>query len=451
MRCLALAISVAWLLSCAAYAQQQSGSGNGGAAAAIPAIDSTREILLTFEDRGLARTTNTGPGHYFRRGSAYQGTTWSRSRAADIARDYPVNMVLEWPIRALGVHCVVYRVDDTQSVDSVIAHLLADSRVKSVQRMNTFRSLAGEDPYKPLQTSFNEMQVEAVHRWATGAGIRIAIIDTGVDFNHPDLDGQVAEKVDLTGSGMNFEDDIHGTAVAGIIGALSENGLGIEGVAPDALLLALRACWPERSGAIAAVCNSLTLARALDTAILLKTAIVNLSLTGPPDPLVGDLLKIALLDGIIIVAAEPDPASPPGFIDGIEGIIRVSSRGGQGDSLPSGRRGANTIVAPGSELLTTFPRGTYNFASGSSFAAANVSGVIALLLELQPGLSSQGIEKLLLLGMAESTSGESKPLSMGFNVCRVAAQLRPDCVCADSNPDKLLVQRAPAEKFGLWQ
>jgi subtilisin family serine protease len=315
--------------------------------------------------------------------------------------------------------------------------------------MNTFRALAGEDPYKPLQTSFNEMQVEAVHRWATGSGIRIAIIDTGVDVNHPDLDGQVAEKVDLTGSGLSFEDDIHGTAVAGIIGALSENGLGIEGIAPDARLLALRACWPERSGAIAAVCNSLTLARALDTAILLKTGIVNLSLTGPPDPLIGDLLKVALRDGIIVVAAEPGPASPPGFIDGIDGIIRVSSQGGQGDPPLSGNRGADTIMAPGNDLLTTFPRGTYNFASGSSFAAASVSGIIALLLELQPGLSSQHIEQLLFLGMGQTSNGETRPVSTVFNVCRVAAELRPDFVCADAATSNLLVQKSPAGNFGL--
>ncbi len=297
--------------------------------------------------------------------------------------------------------------------------------------MNTFRALGSEDPYKPLQTSFNDMQIEAVHRRATGAGIRIAIIDTGVDFKHPDLTGQVAEQVDLTGSALNFEDDIHGTAVAGIIAALSENGLGIEGVAPDARLLALRACWPEQSGEIAAVCNSLTLARALDTAILLKTTIVNLSLTGPTDPLVQDLLRVALGDGIIIVAAEPEAPSPLGFIEGIDGIIRVRSSGSQ-DVTEAAWREVATIMAPGSDVLTTFPNGSYNFASGSSFAAASVSGIIALLLELEPGMSSQRVEQLLLHGMEEPTSGEASPVTASFNVCRVAAQLRPDVVCADS-------------------
>ncbi len=446
MRRLARTISIACLLSCATYAQQQPGAGNGGAA--TPAMYSSREILLTFDDRGLARTTNTGPGRYFRRGSAYQGTAWSRSRAADIADDYPVDTVLEWPIRALGVHCVVYRVDDAQVLEGVIARLRADSRVKSVQRMNTFRALAGEDPYKPLQTSFNDMQVEAVHRWATGSGIRIAIIDTGVDVNHPDLDGQVAEMVDLTGSGLNFEDDIHGTAVAGIIGALSENGHGIEGVAPDARLLALRACWPERPGDIAAVCNSLTLARALDTAILMKTAIVNLSLTGPPDPLVGALLQVALRDGIIVVAAEPEESAPPGFIAGIDGIIRVRSEHAQ-YILQAAQPGVAWITAPGGDVLTTFPHGTYNFASGSSFAAANISGIVALLLELQPGLSSREVETLLSLGMSGSTLEATESGSKAMNACRVAARLRPDVVCVDVDAANLVVRESPLTEMGL--
>ncbi len=446
MRRLARIISIAYLLSCATLAQQQSGTGNGVAANSTTA--NSREILLTFDDSGLARTTNTGPGHYFRRGGAYQGTTWSRSRAAEIAHDYPLATVLEWPIRALGVHCVVYRVDDAQVVDGVMAQLRADSRVKSVQRMNTFRALAGEDPYKPLQTSFNSMQVDAVHRWATGSGIRVAIIDTGMDVNHPDLDGQVAEMVDLTGSGLKFEDDIHGTAVAGIIGALAGNGLGIEGVAPDARLLALRACWPERPNGMAAVCNSLTLARALDTAILMKTAIVNLSLTGPPDPLVGELLQVALRDGIIVVAAEPEKTSTPGLIAGIDGVIRVRSEHAQYFSQP-GQPGVASITAPGGDVLTTFPHGTYNFASGSSFAAANISGIVALLLELQPGLSSREVETLLSRGMSETTLEGTGSGSTAMNACRIAAQLRPDVVCVDGDAANLVVQESPQTKAGL--
>ena len=446
MKYFAQAIAVLCFIASAAYAQQEPGSEPG--ATTVPAGDSRDEILLTFRDRSLERTSNTGPGHYRRRSSHYDGTTWSRSIAAELARDYPLDKVLEWPIRSLGVHCVVYRVDAAQSADVVIAKLRSDRRVKSVQYMNTFHSLGSEDPYKPLQTSFNEMQIDVVHRQATGAGIRIAIIDSGVDARHPDLAGQVTEQIDLTGSALNFEEDIHGTAVAGIIAARSENGLGIEGVAPGARLLALRACWPQQPGAIAAVCNSLTLARALDTAILLKTGIVNLSLTGPPDPLIGGLLRVALRDGIIVVAAEPEAASSPGFIDGIDGVIRVRA-GGRQDAVRADWREVAAIMAPGSDLLTTFPRGSYNFASGSSFAAANVSGIIALLLELQPGLTAQQVEELLLFGMGETTTDQSAPVATSINACIIAARIRPDLICVESDGSELLVNKSREDKFGI--
>ncbi len=436
------------LACCSAYAQQD--SNERPSPAATPVAEISREILLTFTDRGLARTTNSGPGRYFRRSGSYQTTTWSRSQVADLAREYSLNTVLEWPIRSLGVHCAVYRVDETQSLDAVIAQLRSDSRVKSVQHINTFRALTSGDPYKPLQASFRDMRVEAVHRQATGAGISIAIVDTGVDVDHPDLVGQVAEQVDLTGSDLNFEDDIHGTAIAGIIGALSENGIGIEGVAPNSRLFALRACWPEKVGAIAAVCNSLTLARALDTAISLKTAILNLSLTGPADPLITELLQVALRDGIIIVAAEPAAGSEPGFIAGIDEIIRVRS-----SVVPSaekiGSHPATAISAPGSDVLTTFPHGTYNFTNGSSFAAANVSGVIALLLELQPGLSSREVRELLSLGMSGANAGQPNVASTSINVCQIAAQLRPGFVCDDTAASKMLVRDSSAQNPSLLQ
>jgi subtilisin family serine protease len=432
------------LLVAAVHAQQLISAEIDPANASAAA--SPREILLTFTDRGLLRTNNFGPGQYYRRTGSYQATTWSRTVSADLARDYLLSTVVEWPIRALNVHCVVYTVDESQSVDAVMERLRSDTRVKSVQRMNTFRALGSEDPYKPLQSSFNAMQVEAVQQWATGAGIRIAIIDTGVDVDHPDLAGQVAERMDLTGSHLDFEDDIHGTAIAGIIGALSENGLGIAGVAPDARLLALRACWPERSGAIAAVCNSLSLARALDTAISLRPGIINLSLTGPPDPLIAELLQVALREGIIIVAAEPETASEPGFIAGIDGIIRVLADSAQ-DVEQQQRPAGAAIVAPGNDVLTTFPHGTYNFVRGSSFAAANVSGVIALLLQLQPELTSQRVEELLSLGLGEASIRGTRAVTV--NVCRMAAQLRPQVECTDGGSSRLLVQKYSKDNFGI--
>jgi hypothetical protein len=413
-------------LACAACAEpgaRQDGAPSGTADAEV------REILVTFVDRGLTRTPNAAPGLYRQRSSDYQATTWSRSISAAIARDYALETITQWPIRALGVHCVVYGVSDTQSLDELIEQLVKDSRVQAVQRMNTFYTMSSDDPYRPLQTSLSAMGIEAAHRWTTGEHVTVAIIDTGVDIAHPDLAGQVAEYADLTSHPSEFDDDIHGTAVAGIIGAVAGNGLGIEGIAPDAHLTALRACWPERPGEIAAVCNSLTLARALDTAIFMKPQVVNLSLTGPPDPLVGALVRSALRAGIVVVAAEPERPEAADFTSGIEGIIRVRAGTGQAGEGAPPSDDTQAVVAPGTDVLTTFPHGTYNFASGSSFAAAHVSGIVALLLQLKPGLTSSQTGELLGAVMRESAIKHASKATAHIDVCKAIMRLRPDVVC----------------------
>lgn len=388
-----------------------------------------REILVTFVDRGLTRTPNAAPGLYRQRSSDYRATTWSRSISAAIARDYALETITQWPIRALGVHCVVYGVSDTRSLDELIEQLVRDGRVQAAQRMNRFYTMSAVDPYRPLQTSLSAMGIEAAHRWTTGKHVTVAIVDTGVDIAHPDLAGQVVEYADLTSNPSEFNDDIHGTAVAGIIGAVAENGLGIVGIAPDAHLIALRACWPERPGEIAAVCNSLTLAKALDTAIFLKPQVVNLSLTGPPDPLVGALVRSVLLAGIVVVAAEPERPEAADVTSGIKGIIRVCAGAGKAGEGAPPSDDTQPVVAPGTDVLTTFPHGTYNFASGSSFATANVSGIVALLLQLKPGLTSSQIGELLGEVMRDSAVRNGKKAMAHINVCKAISWLRPDVVC----------------------
>lgn len=388
-----------------------------------------RRILITFADRSTDRIPLGGPADYRQRG-AYLSSTWSRRIAASLAEEYQLQQVAEWPIATLELHCVVYEVPLDQSVEHVLESLRRDQRVESVQRMHQFRVLSA--PYARLQPALQTMQIEAAHRWATGRNVIIGMIDTGVDFNHPDLKGQIVASRDFVADDpASFVNDIHGTAVAGIMAATAANGKGIVGVAPDAKLIALKACWPEKPDSAEAVCDSLTLAKALDAAIRLKPAILNLSLTGPYDPLLARLIDKAIERGLIVVAADPEQLDAhSGFPASMEHVVAVRlAREPRSRTEPAA--GDHWLLAPGSKVLTTFPHGTYNFISGSSFAAAQVSGVVALLLEVQPDLSADRVVKLLQATAAHAEPAVAFQLSGVVNACSAIAKLRGMSTCSE--------------------
>lgn len=386
-------------------------------------------ILVTFADASIGRVSVGQPGNYYRESAGYQSSTWSRWQSAGIAEDYDLFEIAAWPITTLGVHCVVFEIAPNRSVHEVMERLSRDKRVESVQRMHRFRVL--NDPYYRLQKGLRLMRIEAAHQWASGRNITVAIIDTGVDFDHPDLKGQITDSEDFVPDDQSaFVDDIHGTAVAGVIAAIADNGEGIVGIAPDSRLIALKACWPQMRDAPAAVCSSFTLAKALDRVIALKPNILNLSLTGPHDPLLTRLVHKGMEQGIVVVAADPglvhyvDDDKFPASIHGVIAVRAANSR-----SRTDQESSDSQIVAPGSDILTTFPHDGYNFLSGSSLAAAQVSGVVALLLELKPDLSATRLKKIL-----RSASDNVAPVSLPesakiVNACAAIAKIRRSVTC----------------------
>lgn len=343
-----------------------------------------RLLLVGFTDRTINSIKSTASPTSYRQRGAYGSSTWSERVTNDLAEDYGLVKLSEWPMTAVGVHCVVYRVADNDSVTSAIEKLSKDDRVDLVQNMHVFKTRANyeNDPYYKLQTNLKQMDIDLAHGRATGKDIMIGLIDTGVDFEHPDLSGQISKNQNFAEEISNsFTTDIHGTAVAGVMVAKMDNAKGIIGVAPNAKVFALKACWPDKKDDIEAVCNSFTLAFAVNTAIKAGVDILNMSLTGPEDPILELLLKEAMAKGIIVVAAdngggkgaENFPASMKDVIS-VKSINKMDAFGGN-------------ISAPGDKILTTLPHGTYDFISGSSIAAAEISGVVALLKELKPDLS----------------------------------------------------------------
>ena len=194
-----------------------------------------RRILVTFADRSINRAPlGDITSHYRKRGN-YRSSTWSKRTAAGLAEAYGLKEITGWPITTLGVYCAVYEIPENQSVEQVMDRLSKDERVEVVQKMHLFRTLKEgySDPYFNLQAGLRSMEITAAHRWATGHNVTVAVVDSGVDIHHPDLSGQVVQAQDFVVDTPSLGDgDIHGTAVAGIIAALADNGQGIVGIAP---------------------------------------------------------------------------------------------------------------------------------------------------------------------------------------------------------------------------
>jgi subtilisin family serine protease len=321
--------------------------------------------------------------------------------ATELSGEYSLDQVGAFPLTSLGVQCVVFQVDENRQLDDVLARLSADSRVESVQQNQFFQGLAAlaGDPYASLQYGPRAVHADRAHGRVTGRGVRVAVIDTGVDTNHPDLIDRVVKTVNFVEGGeKTFTADYHGTAVAGVIGARADNGIGIYGIAPDADLLAVKACWQRRAGSPEASCSSWTLAKALDFAIIERARVLNLSLSGPADPLLRRLIVKAVEEqGITVVAAVMEQGNPElSFPSSLSIVIAVVASDAQGSVRARVGIHPPPLAAPGIEVLTTVPHGAYDFLSGSSFATAHISGIAALLLEGNPQLSPRQVKELLV-------------------------------------------------------
>jgi subtilisin family serine protease len=319
--------------------------------------------------------------------------------AKALSEDYRLREVGNFPLRSIRVQCIVYQITEDRSLESVVEQLRRDPRVESVQTNQVFAGVqAGHsDPYATLEYGAAAIRADRAHRVSTGKGVRVAVIDTGMDKDHPDLRGRIIKVANFVEGGeKSFAQDLHGTAVAGIIGARANDGVGIFGIAPDAGLLGAKACWYPKAKNATALCSSWTLAKALDYAITSDSQVINMSLSGPVDPLLERLLHKASDSGIIVVAAAAQDADSPGFPAVMDAVTAVVASNAKGEvHVPVWAKDKILLAAPGIEILTTAPRESYDFLSGSSLAAAHVTGVIALLLEHRPELTRREIGALL--------------------------------------------------------
>ena len=354
-------------------------------------LPSDRFIIVAVDNEPTTYVAHAGGTPRGYDSADYGATAHARETLHAVEHQYGLREVNAWPIAPLQIHCAVLEIPAGADRAQLLAALSKDRRVRLTQPLQTFATRTEDynDPYVGLQRGFQQMDVADAHPWSRGEGVKVAIIDTGVDIRHPDLRASIAAAVNFVDADdAQFERDRHGTEMAGVIAAVANNREGIVGVAPNARLLIFKACWQAHSDEDAARCNSFTLARALTAAFDAHAQVINLSLAGPNDPLLGGLIREGQRRGVLFVGAAPEAAGVQSGLLHQAGVIEVASA--ESHSLID-----SALYAPGREILTLLPGGHYDFASGASIATAQVSGVVALMLAKNPGLSATAAYRLL--------------------------------------------------------
>lgn len=265
---------------------------------------------------------------------------------------------------------------------------------------------AGTDPLRSHQWGLDMIHADAAHALTTGAGATVAVVDTGIDASHPDLQGRILPGWDFVDGDSTPQDgNGHGTHVSGIIAADAGNGIGVDSVAPGAKIMPVRVLDSSGTGSDSAV------AQGIDWATNHGAEVINLSLGGSvpleglgvQDP-VSAAVQRAVNRGVVVVAAAGNDGLPFCENDSEQGKVlcvgAVDKRGnrtfyssfGQGLSLVA--PGGSDLPGTDEDILSTWNDGGYHELAGTSQATPHVAGVAALLVSL--GLRGQAVVQRIL-------------------------------------------------------
>src|SRR5215210_2898672 len=292
----------------------------------------------------------------------------------------------------IGATIGLFRLTDRRPVEIVSRQFSADASVRQVQP-NFRYMLQDQKPAPegdPAQYALSKLRLPEAHTLAHGANVTIAVIDSGIDVRHPELINAVTDSFDALGSKEGAH--VHGTGVAGAIVAHAR----LMGSAPAARVLAIRAFGTAPAGAES---TSFVVLKALDYAVAHGAQIVNMSFAGPKDRLLERGIAAAATKGIVMVAASGNagPKSAPLYPAANPNVIAVSATDAKDKLfLASNRGGHIAVAAPGVDIFLPAPDEKYQVTSGTSFSAAYVSGIVALMLERNPALTPTEVRATLM-------------------------------------------------------
>jgi hypothetical protein len=282
------------------------------------------------------------------------------------------------------------RINDGRPVRAVIRSLQSDPRVLGAQPnyLYAMQQGAAAPAADPLQYFLSKLHLTEAHTLAKGDHVLVAVVDTPVDATHPDLAGVVEASFDATGS--TDKPHPHGTGIASVIAAHGK----LTGAAPGVRILAAHAFSASNSSG-----TTLHILKGLDWAGKEKARIVNMSFAGPGDAELHDMLAALRANGAVLIAAvgNAGPKSPPLYPAADPNVIAVTATDMDDKPFAQANRGTHiAVAAPGVNILAAAPEGGYQMPSGTSFAAAQISGIAALLLERNPKLDAAAIRRILM-------------------------------------------------------
>jgi hypothetical protein len=317
----------------------------------------------------------------------------SDGEADELARRHRLVRVESRNLPLIGSTIGLFRITDRRTVAAVSRELATEASIRSVQpnfRYVLQDQVAALTEGDPAQYALAKLRLPQAHTLARGANVTIAVIDSGIDAKHPELANSIADNFDALGSKEGPH--LHGTGIAGAIVAHAR----LMGSAPEARILAIRAFGVAANGAES---TSFVIIKALDYADLHGAQIVNMSFAGPKDALIERGIAATAARGIVMVAASGNagPKSPPLYPAANASVIAVSATDAQDKLFSASTRGGNiAVAAPGVDIFLPAPDEKYQMTSGTSFSAAYVSGLVALMLERNPALKPGEVRAILM-------------------------------------------------------
>jgi len=353
-----------------------------------------------------------------------------------IARRYDLTRLQSQSLPLIGSTVYRWRVGGRRTAAEVIGAIENERTVSSAQPNYIFTlqeqaaTIADDGQEEAAQYVLSKLQIKQAHQLATGKNTLVAVIDSEIDAKHPDLAGTIVKSFDA--SSGNTNPDKHGTAIAG---AIASHGK-LLGIAPSAQLLVARAF---DDAAVGGNGTSFAVYKALQWAEDYHARVVNMSFAGPPDPAMHRMLTAAYEKGIVLIAAAGNagPNSPPLYPAADPDVIAVAATDSNDGLFNMSNRGEYiAIAAPGVDIIAAAPAESYQVTTGTSVAAAHVSGVVALLLESKPSLNPKDIRAILMASATRSENGRHPTAAGLVNAYRAVYSLNGNSIDKNDGDDQ---------------